>query len=52
MNKEFTLWMLDNFKKDESGLFYYKFDFKYQKTKFTYDYLLDSFTQGKTKIIN
>lgn len=51
MNKEFTLWLCQNFIITGENMFYYKFDFRHVKTKFSYEYLLGKFEQGKTKII-
>jgi len=50
MNEKFTFWLFENFRLIDECFFYYKFDFKYIKTRFSYQDLLDKFNQSKTEI--
>lgn len=50
MDKDFILWLCDNFRIIDGDKFYYKNDLQYVKTRFSLEYLQTKFSQGKTTI--
>ena len=43
MRKEFILWLFNNYNKDESDLFYHKYDYENIKSKFTFEQLEEKY---------
>ncbi len=47
MDKDFAIWLFNNFRKDENDLFYHKKDHQYVKDRYTFEKLKEIFLSKK-----